>query len=239
MTRLALVILAWSLTLASVAYGQTEPTLRAGDIVAISLPGEESLTGNFTVDRDGNLSLPEVGLVAVAGLTVPEAQAAVGARLMVAFRDVERLRLRLLERRLPITVLGMVQPPGSVEVADGASVQVAIQAAGGTIAGADLERVQLRRRGRVEVFDYQKFLDTGDPRLLPPLEPLDSIFVPEATRFVQIMGAVRNPGSYPWSGGLSLLELIALAGGPSPQADLANLRSSTRRARARHRQLSI
>lgn len=216
----------WLVILAGQAWAQaTTQTqlLRAGDVVALSLPGEPALTGNFQIDQDGNINLAEIGPVLVAGLTVDAALAEIGRRLQVAFRDIDRLRLRLVERRLPVKVLGTVRQPGQVEVPERSSVQVAIQAAGGVAEGADLQRLQLRRGERVITFDYQRYLDTGSPGLLPALEPLDTLFVPRADRQVQVMGAVRNPGIFPWSDGLSLLEALAQAGGPTPQADLSRL----------------
>lgn len=222
MTRLLLGLLAW-LLLAGVAGAETEPVLRPGDVLAMALPGEPALTGSFVVNRQGSLDLPEVGPVPVAGSTVAAAQAAVRERLTAVFRDVGRLSLRLLERRLPIRVLGNVLQPGPLDLPENATAQMAIHAAGGPAPGADLERVQLRRGDRVTVFDYRRYLGTGDPALLPALEPLDTLFVPQGSRVVKVMGAVGKPGPFAWARDLSLLEVLAQAGGPLPQADLARV----------------
>ena len=98
--------LLWQLVICILMYSgslqaQTEAVLRAGDVVDLSLPGEASLTGRFQIDREGGLSLPEVGVVVVAGLSVSEAESLVRQRLAATFRDVDRLKLRLQERRLP------------------------------------------------------------------------------------------------------------------------------------------
>jgi len=98
--------LLWQLAIFVLMYSgsvqaQTEAVLRAGDVVDLSLPGEASLTGRFQIDREGGLSLPEVGVVVVAGLSVSEAESLVRQRLAATFRDVDRLKLRLQERRLP------------------------------------------------------------------------------------------------------------------------------------------
>ena len=217
--------LLWQLAIFVLMYSgsvqaQTEAVLRAGDVVDLSLPGEASLTGRFQIDREGGLSLPEVGIIVVAGLSVAEAESLVRQRLAATFRDVDRLKLRLQERRLPIKVLGLVRQPGQVELPEGASVQTALQAAGGLSEGADLERLQLRRDKKVIVVNLQRFLDTGNPALLPPLQPLDTLFVPQSTQTVQVIGAIGKPGSFAWTSGLSLLELLAQAGGPTAQADL-------------------
>jgi protein involved in polysaccharide export with SLBB domain len=211
----------------SAAAGQTDPVLRAGDVIGLSVPGEEVLTKDFQVDREGKVNLPEVGAIEIAGLTVKEAERKLHDRLSFAFRDLERLQLRLREQRLPITVLGNVKQPGLLELPGTATVQVALGAAGGLDAGADLERMQLRRGDRVITFDYQKYLDLGDLTILPKLQPLDTLFVPAARNLLQIIGAVRAPGTYSWSEDGSLLDLIARAGGPSERADIWHIKILT------------
>jgi len=55
----------------------------------------------------------------------------------------------------------------ALRLPDGATVQQAIQAAGGLVPGAQLDKMQLRRNGKVIPFDYKRYLDTGDAALIP------------------------------------------------------------------------
>ncbi len=43
------------------AYAESENTVRVGDIITIILPGEESLNTTFQVDKQGQVTLPEIG----------------------------------------------------------------------------------------------------------------------------------------------------------------------------------
>ena len=43
--------------------------LRIGDTVALRVPGEAALSQDFKIDRQGQIILPEVGAVVIAGLT--------------------------------------------------------------------------------------------------------------------------------------------------------------------------
>ncbi len=71
---------------------------------------------------------------------------------------------------------------------------------------------------------------------LPNVDAGDAIFVPEKTdtkepswlkiapdRAVKLMGAVTRPGRFEWSDEMSLLDLLAQAGGPTHKADLARI----------------
>ena len=162
----------------SVEASTPETQVRIGDVLYLSLPGEDTFNKTFQVDRRGNLLLPEVGLVQVAGLNIGQAQVKIHDLLVRAFRDVSRFEISLKERRLLVTVLGFARNPGPVELQGDATVQMAINMAGGLAQGAQLDRMQVRRGKEVQTFDYKKYLDTGDPTLLPKLEPLDEIFIP-------------------------------------------------------------
>ncbi|OZA85117.1 MAG: hypothetical protein B7X76_05705, partial [Azorhizobium sp. 39-67-5] len=162
--------------------------LRIGDILSFALPGEPALNGDFAIDRRGRITLPEVGPVEIAGRTLGEATTLIRNTLARAYRFVTPLQVGIKERRLFITVLGYVGKPGEVDLPANSTVQEAIAAAGGLQQGAQLDKLQIRRGTRVTVFDYKKYLDTGDTSILPVLQPLDVLFVPSspATGNVQI-----------------------------------------------------
>lgn len=211
--------------------------LNVGDVIQVTLPGEEAFAQPFQIDRQGRLNLPEIGTVDVAGLTLPQARERVGAALAQSFRDLGRFNLTLRERRLLLTVGGFVRNPGPVELPAGADVQQAIVAAGGLVQGAQLDRMQLRRNGRVTTFDYKRFLDTGAREALPVLRPLDEIFVPaspltgnvqidfdartlaaagdaaEDRTSVRVFGEVQSAGSFAWREGMTVMDALLRAGG--------------------------
>jgi protein involved in polysaccharide export with SLBB domain len=224
------------------------PRLGPGDVLQIVLPGEEAFASPFQVDREGNLLLPEAGQVQVGGLTVAQARDRVRAALAPAFRDLSRLNLILRERRLLLTVLGYVRTPGPVELPAGSNVQMAIAAAGGLAAGAQLDRVQLRRGGQVIAFDYKRYLDTGDERILPALRTLDQVFVPaspltgnvevpfdartltaqgdaaEDRNAVRVFGEVNQAGSFAFRQGMTAVDAIMRAGGVTRFAGTEQIR---------------
>jgi len=158
--------------------GLTNPRLTPGDILALIMPGESALTGEFQVDRAGRILLPEIGSVTLAGETLDSGRAALREALGSAYKNVERLRVILKEQRLLVQVGGYVNKPGEVDLPAGANVQNAIAAAGGLAEGAQLDRLHVQRGSERIPFDYKAFLDTGNAELLPGLQPLDIIFVP-------------------------------------------------------------
>ena len=116
-------IWSWLLGLwACAAMANSELTLRPGDRVLLSLPGETSLNEIVEVRRDGSLLIPEIGDMKVAGLTLAEAEKNIGNELANLIHDISRFELLLKERLLMVNVLGYVNQPGQVLLEEGASV---------------------------------------------------------------------------------------------------------------------
>lgn len=241
------------LAASATAWAQSVPQnedmrLRIGDILALSLPGEPALNADFPVDRRGRITLPEVGALEIAGRTLAEATTLIRNTLARAYRFVSPLQVTLKERRLFITVLGYVGKPGEVDLPADSTVQEAIAAAGGLNQGAQLDKIQIRRGNRVTVFDYKRYLDTGDPSLLPTLQPLDVIFVPsspatgnvqinfdgrtladqgdagDAATAVKVFGEVNRPGSFAFKDGMTVVDMIMRAGGVTRYASIDRVR---------------
>jgi protein involved in polysaccharide export with SLBB domain len=231
------------------AAAQGEPArLSVGDVLQVVLPGEDGFNKPFKIDRDGRIELPEVGAVQIDGLTLAEAKEKIRAALAVSFRDLSRFNLVLKERRLLLTVLGYVKQPGPVDLPAGANIQMAINAAGGLSQGAQLDHMQVRRGGDVITFDYKKYLDSGDSRVLPVLRPLDEVFVPssplsgnvhidfdprtlaaagdaaEDRSAVRVFGEVNSPGSFAFRPGVTAVDALLRAGGVTRYAGVEQIR---------------
>ena len=157
------------LLLSSYALAGEEGPLRPGDLLTINLPGEPEFDAPFQIDSRGRLLLPEVGYVSVAGLQKNKAFSTIETKLAQVFKDLGRMTISVKERRLLVTVLGYVKQPGLQNLAETASVQMAINEAGGLRVGAQLDRVQVRRGGKVITFNYKEYLDSGDLSLVPAL----------------------------------------------------------------------
>lgn len=248
-----LFILSYFLVVASpVAQAETvqeaDIQISIGDILEVTLPGEASFEKPFQVNRDGNISLPEIGDIPLAGLDLTAAKVLVLEKLEPIYKDLSRLDVTLLERRLAVMVLGYVNTPGPVNLPRGANVQMAINAAGGLAQGAQLDKLQVRRDGTIQTFDYKSYLDSGNPDLVPELQPMDTVFVPaspltgnvqvdfdaktltaagdagEDSQSVKVFGEVHRPGTFAFKGDPNVIDLIMRAGGVTRYAGIEQIR---------------
>lgn len=125
--------------------------LAANDQVAVEVFGEEDLRTNTRLNGEGNLSLPLLGSVHIAGLTLTQAAARLTdlyGRDYLVNPKVNVTLVGYAKRRF--TVLGQVNRPGSFEMPEGSPGGIdlleAIAMAGGYTRIAAPERISVRRQ---------------------------------------------------------------------------------------------
>lgn len=223
-------------------------TLRAGDLLKIKFPGEADFSKNFQLNHEGQVLLPEIGRIKLAGKSLESARDLLAGKLGTVYKDLSKFDVILLERRLSVIVLGYVKKPGPVDMAMNSNVQMAINHAGGLAQGAQLDKLQIRRKSGLIVFDYKHYLDSGDPRSLPALEPMDEIFIPASPLIgnvqvefdartltasgdagregdaIKVFGEVHRPGTFTFKQNASVVDMIMRAGGVTRYAGIEQIR---------------
>src|SRR6476646_8204487 len=126
--------------------------LSANDQVAVEVFGEDDLRTNGRLNGEGNLSLPLLGSVHLAGLSLTQATARVTelyARDYLVNPKVNVSLVSYAKRRF--TVLGQVNRPGSFEMPEGSPSGIdlleAVAMAGVYTRIAAPERITVRRHG--------------------------------------------------------------------------------------------
>mgnify|MGYP000589671898 CR=1 FL=1 len=232
------------------AYAEDEfsDAVQVGDLIQVNVPGEETLNRGFQVDKRGRITLPEVGAVFVAGYDSEQLQKVVIDALSTTYRDLSTATVFIKEQQILISVQGYVEQPGEYTLSLGSSVQMALYAAGGLRAGAQLDKLILKRGADRKEFNYKRFLDTGDDSQLPELQSLDSIFVPasplvgnieqefdaaklansgdsaDSRNAIKVFGEVNAPGSFAYKENTDLVDVIMRSGGVTRYAGVEQIR---------------
>ncbi len=189
-----------------------------GDEVKILMWGRVNAQHNLVVDRSGNITLPQVGPLHVAGLTfeqmaghlIKQAEQIVGASIDVTMGSL---------KSIPIFVLGDAKRPGAYTVGAFATITDALLIAGGPSEIGSMRNVQLRRKDKViALFDLYDLLIKGDKSKDLMLQAGDVIFVPVTGLLVGVAGNVRRPAIYELTHEDDLEKLFRLACGIIPTA---------------------
>ena len=190
----------------------------AGDEVKIVLWGRVNSELYLTVDRNGNITIPQIGPVYVAGLTfeemsallIKQAEQIVGARVDITMGS---------GRTVPVFVLGDVKRPGSYTIGSFATITDSLLLAGGPSEIGSMRNIQLRRKDKtVTTFDLYDLLLKGDKSKDLVLQAGDVVFVPVTGAVAGIAGNVKRPAVYELKGHNDLHTLLDLAGGIVPTA---------------------
>jgi polysaccharide export outer membrane protein len=117
----------------------------AGDKLTIRVAGESDLTADYLVDGSGNISLPYIQTVHIAGMTTPQVERLITARLRNGYLRDPKVSVQATALR-PFFILGEVTTSGSFAYQSGITVQNAIAIAGGYGARADQGTVLITRK---------------------------------------------------------------------------------------------
>jgi polysaccharide export outer membrane protein len=125
--------------------------LNANDAVAVEVFGEDDLRANGRLNPEGNLSVPLLGSIHLAGLTLTQAASKITelyGRDYLVNPKVNVSLLSYVKRRF--SILGQVNRPGSIEMPEGNQSGIdlleAIALAGGYTRIASPERITVRRQ---------------------------------------------------------------------------------------------
>lgn len=211
-----------------------------GDSLSINLWGGISQRLLRTVDREGRLSLPEVGAVLVSGKPLGEVQDSVQRVLRTQFRDVSADVSLLRLRTVRVYVVGEVSSPGAYDLSSLSTPLNALFAAGGVTASGSLRHLQHYRGNQlVEEVDGYDLLLHGIRGNLQRLENGDSLRVPPVGPSVTIEGMIRRPGVYELRGEKDLGEVLELSGGILPAAALRHIEVQRLEAHEKRTMLSL
>jgi polysaccharide export outer membrane protein len=145
--------------------------LGANDKIRLITFGEEALTGEFLISGSGKVSLPLVGEVKAAGLTVPEFQTEVETALKDGYLKDPHVSVEVLTYR-PFYILGEVQKPGEYPYVTGLTVMNAVATANGFTYRANKGKVYIRRADSTTEQEYPLTSTT-------PVAPGDTIRISE------------------------------------------------------------
>lgn len=121
--------------------------LDTGDGIGISVPLFPEFSTVATLDVEGNVIMPILGRVSLAGLTTSEAEAKIAYELGQKFLKEQPEVLVTLAGSRPaqVSILGEVVRPGFYNFQAGSPLNVVLQTAGGTTQDADLRSIIVRR----------------------------------------------------------------------------------------------
>jgi protein involved in polysaccharide export with SLBB domain len=194
--------------------------LGPGDELLIRAWGKIDLDSRVTVDRNGQIYLPKVGSLTVAGLRYEQVEGYLHSAIGALFKDFELNVAMGQLRSIQIFVLGNARQPGGYTVSSLSTLVDALFASGGPSATGTMRQIQLRRGGQtLTEFDIYDLMQKGDKSHDVRLLPGDVIYFHSIGAQIAISGDVNVPGIYELKGETTVGAALKGAGGLTSLAD--------------------
>jgi polysaccharide export outer membrane protein len=233
MNRLLAAVALFTTLVAPRAYAQADYQIGSQDVLTITVLGEAELSGKFTVEQDGTFTFPLIGRVKAGGTTLRALEADLKARLADGYLRNPQVAVAIeTYRSQRILIIGEVRSPSEYQLNGEMTLLAALARAGGTTPAAARHVLIVRppRRSaqaplasrptvpgdepadseiiRIDLADLQ----AGNVGLNIALQDGDTVNVPKALS-VFVSGHVKSPGAYSVEPGMTVLQVLALAGG--------------------------
>ncbi len=188
--------------------------LGPGDVVNVDVWGASQENVSETISPDGTITIENIGVIQLGGLSVSQAKARLKRVLGPRYQG-SKIDLTVGQTRtITVSVIGEVKMPGTFTMSAFATVYNALYMAGGPNEIGTLRNVKVYRNGKlisnVDVYDF--LLNgrlTGDVRL----HDNDVITVGPYESLVNITGKVKRPMFYEMKKTESAATLVNYAGG--------------------------
>jgi polysaccharide biosynthesis/export protein len=202
-------------------------------LVIRALEGLDLADKPVLIGTNGNITLPLIGRVKAAGLTVEQLEAEIASRLKVYVQE-PQISVTVTEfRSQPVSVFGAVTTPGVVQLRGRKTLYEVLSMAGGPreTAGSTVSIIRLAENGPIPLpgagpdatgryssaeLDMQQILDGKNPAANIEIMPHDVISVSQGNaRTLYVVGDVQRAGAFNLGSQhtVSVLSALSLAGG--------------------------
>ena len=152
--------------------------IRQGDLLNISVWGDDTLAKEIRVLPDGSISFPLAGNVIVAGLSSSEIEKKITKKLKTYLPDPEVTVIVQSTDGNKVYILGKVPTPGSIPLQGPMTVLQALSISGGFDRFADLDEIKILRGEKVLEVHYKDLMQGENLDSNYILQANDTILVP-------------------------------------------------------------
>lgn len=197
-----------------------------GDKVIIDIWGKSEQSYYLMVERNGSITVPGAGPVAVAGLTLSEARKKIHDKLGLIYSDLisekpstfANIYLGYI-KPIKVNVVGEVFAPGSYTLPGVASAFNALYLSGGPNINGSFRNIKVIRDGEVvATLDVYQYLVDGKNDVNMTLRDGDLIMVPAYEKRIKIGGELKRTGIFEAKEGDLVSDILKYAGGFTDKA---------------------
>ena len=196
-----------------------------GDSLQIQLIGQKNSIEELSINRDGSITIPDLGKVFLAGISLDDANTIIKDKYNNAYIGVEAYITLTNIRDIQVLITGNAFSPGIYTLNGNSNILHALSMAGGINENGSYRKVDLLRNNVVikSIDLYEIFID-GKSGFGQRLRTGDTILVNPSLNLVTVSGAINRPGIYELEPSESFLNLFEFANGFADAANQSSIR---------------
>tara|TARA_B100000965_G_scaffold61668_1_gene47469 strand:+ start:2883 stop:4637 length:1755 start_codon:yes stop_codon:yes gene_type:complete len=195
-----------------------------GDVLEVQTLGQRGFVTQVEIKRDGSVSIPQIGKLYVAGLSLEDATKKIQQKIGETSIGVESFITLVNVRDIQVIVAGNVFNPGPYILNGNSNVFHALTISGGPSDMGSFREIELVRDNKViEVIDLYDTFIFGKSSFNKRLRSGDIVFVKPVQNIVSVIGGVKRPFVYELKETESLDTVISFANGLSADADISDI----------------
>lgn len=195
-----------------------------GDVLEVQTLGQRGFVTQVEIKRDGSVSIPEIGKLYVAGLSLDDATNKIQKKISETSIGVESFVTLVNVRDIQVIVAGNVFNPGPYILNGNSNVFHALTISGGPSDMGSFREIELVRDNKViEVIDLYDTFIFGKSSFNKRLRSGDIVFVKPVQNLVSVIGGVKRPFVYELKETDTLDTVISFANGLSADADISEI----------------
>jgi len=194
------------------------------DELQIHIWGQINADLRVVVDRAGQIYIPRVGEISVAGVHYSDLDQHLKNEILKVFHNFTLTVSIGRIRSIQVFVVGQARYPGTYTISSLSTLVNAIFASGGPTPQGSLRDVQVQRDGKtIAHLDFYELLVKGDKSKDVRLQSGDVMYYPPVGPLVAMAGSVNTPAIYEATHDSTLADAIEIAGGLSTVADSSKI----------------
>jgi protein involved in polysaccharide export with SLBB domain len=196
-----------------------------GDTLEIQLIGQKNWIEKLSIKRDGSINIPEIGKIAVAGLSLEDVTSLIKNKIANAYIGTEAFVTLINIRDIQVLITGNAYNPGIYTLNGNSNLLHALSMAGGIDDKGSYRQVELIRDNAViNTIDLYDIFIHGKSGFGQRLRSGDSILIKPSNILVNISGAVKRTGTYELMPDQNYFDLFTYGNGFSASANKNTLR---------------
>lgn len=189
--------------------------LNYADKLSITIFGGQNQKFDLAINKDGNITIPQVGEIKLIGLSFQEAKKIITDETKKAYPNSTNILVDISEfTSIQVTISGLVNAPGLYNLSSFSTIKDALINSGGILNSGSYRNISLKRDGKViKSFDLYNLVRYGNNTSDMVLKSGDILVVNPVHTEITLKGQVNNPAIYELKNSESFRSLFDFASG--------------------------